>query len=119
MRFAIVKNGKELGERAFLEIKKVLDEKPDAVIGFATGNTPVPLYERMAEDHKRNGTSYKRVRAFNLDEYVGVDQNDKASFARFMRDNLFSKIDIDPRIRTSRTAWRRILPPSARGIPPR
>ena len=96
MRFAIVKNGKELGERAFLEIKKVLDEKPDAVIGFATGNTPVPLYERMAEDHKRNGTSYKRVRAFNLDEYVGVDQNDKASFARFMRDNLFSKIDIDP-----------------------
>ena len=67
MRFAIVKNGKELGERAFLEIKKVLDEKPDAVIGFATGNTPVPLYERMAEDHKRNGTSYKRVRAFNLD----------------------------------------------------
>ncbi len=96
MRFAIVKNGKELGERAFLEIKKVLDEKPDAVIGFATGNTPVPLYERMAEDHKRNGTSYKRVRAFNLDEYVGVDPNDKASFARFMRDNLFSKIDIDP-----------------------
>ena len=36
------------------------------------------------------------MRAFNLDEYVGVDKNDKASFARFMRDNLFSKIDIDP-----------------------
>ena len=96
MRIAIVRNGKELGERAFLEIKKVLAAKRDAVIGFATGNTPIPLYEKMADDHKKNGTSYKRVRAFNLDEYVGVDPNDKASFARFMRDNLFSKIDIDP-----------------------
>ena len=96
MRFAIVKSGKELAERAFLEIKKVLKEKPDAVIGFATGATPIPLYEKMAEDHKRGGLSYKRVRAFNLDEYVGVDPSDKASFKRFMRDNLFSKIDIDP-----------------------
>ena len=96
MRIAIVRNGKELAERAFVEIRKVLAEKPDAVIGFATGATPVPLYEKMADDHKKNGTSYKRVRAFNLDEYVGVDKNDKASFARFMRDNLFSKIDIDP-----------------------
>lgn len=96
MRIAIVRNAKELAERAFVEIRKVLAEKPDAVIGFATGATPVPLYEKMADDHKKNGTSYKRVRAFNLDEYVGVDKNDKASFARFMRDNLFSKIDIDP-----------------------
>lgn len=96
MRIAIVKNGKELGERAFLEIKKVLVEKPDAVIGFATGNTPLPLYEKMVADHKQNGTSYAKVKAFNLDEYVGVDPKDKASFARFMQDNLFSKIDIDP-----------------------
>ena len=96
MRFAIVKNAKELAERAFLEIKKVLDEKPDAVIGFATGSTPIPLYDKMADDHKRNGTSYKDVRAFNLDEYVGVDPGDKASFARFMQDRLFSRIDIDP-----------------------
>lgn len=96
MRIAIVKNGKELGERAFLEIKKVLAEKPDAVIGFATGNTPLPLYEKMVADHKQNGTSYAKVKAFNLDEYVGVDPKDKASFARFMQDNLFSKIDIDP-----------------------
>lgn len=96
MRFAIVKNAKELAERAFLEIKKVLDEKSDAVIGFATGSTPIPLYDKMADDHKRNGTSYKDVRAFNLDEYVGVDPGDKASFARFMQDRLFSRIDIDP-----------------------
>lgn len=96
MRFAIVKSAAELGERAFYEIKRVLDAKPDAVIGFATGRTPLPLYEKMAEDHKKNGTSYKRVTAINLDEYVGIEAKNKNSFARFMRDNLFSKIDIDP-----------------------
>lgn len=96
MRFAIVKSAAELGERAFYEIKRVLDAKPDAVIGFATGRTPLPLYEKMAEDHRKNGTSYKRVTAINLDEYVGIEANNKNSFARFMRDNLFSKIDIDP-----------------------
>ena len=96
MRIAIVKNAKELGERAFVEIKKVISEKPDAVIGFATGATPVALYEKMADDHKHGGLSYKQVKAFNLDEYVGVDPNGKASFKRFMADTLFSKIDIDP-----------------------
>ena len=96
MRFAIVKSAAELGERAFYEIKRVLDAKPDAVIGFATGRTPLPLYEKMAEDHRKNGTSYKRVIAINLDEYVGIEAKNKNSFARFMRDNLFSKIDIDP-----------------------
>ena len=96
MRFAIVKSAAELGERAFYEIKCVLKAKPDAVIGFATGRTPLPLYEKMASDHAKNGTSYKRVTAINLDEYVGVEAKDKNSFARFMKDNLFSKIDIDP-----------------------
>ena len=96
MRIAIVKNAKELGERAFVEIKKVISEKPNAVIGFATGATPVALYEKMADDHKHGGLSYKQVKAFNLDEYVGVDPNGKASFKRFMADTLFSKIDIDP-----------------------
>lgn len=96
MRFAIVKSAAELGERAFFEIKSVLKAKPDAVIGFATGRTPLPLYEKMAADHAKNGTSYKRVTAINLDEYIGVEAKDKNSFARFMKDNLFSKIDIDP-----------------------
>ena len=79
MRFAIVKSAAELGERAFYEIKRVLDAKPDAVIGFATGRPPLPLYEKMAEDHRKNGTSYKRVTAINLDEYVGIEAKNKNS----------------------------------------
>ncbi len=96
MKFALVKNNKELGERAFFEIKQVLDAKPDAVIGFATGSTPLPLYAKMVDDYKKNGTSYKAVKAVNLDEYVGLDAKDKNSYARFMRENLFDHIDILP-----------------------
>lgn len=64
------------------EIKQVLDAKPDAVIGFATGSTPLPLYAKMVDDYKKNGTSYKAVKAVNLDEYVGLDAKDKNSYAR-------------------------------------
>ena len=96
MRFAIVANAAQVAERAFFELKGVLKAKPDAVIGFATGATPLALYAKMVKDHKENGTSYKRVTAINLDEYVGVDAKDKSSFARYMRDNLFSQIDINP-----------------------
>ena len=99
MRFAIVANAAQVAERAFFELKGVLKAKPDAVIGFATGATPLALYAKMVKDHKENGTSYKRVTAINLDEYVGVDAKDKSSFARYMRDNLFSQIDIDPALR--------------------
>lgn len=96
MRFAIVNNDLELGKRSFYEVKQVLDVKPNAVIGFATGKTPLSLYAQMVEDHVKTGRSYKQVTAINLDEYVGVEAKEKSSFARFMRDNLFSKIDIDP-----------------------
>lgn len=96
MRIAIVANAAQVAERAFFELKGVLKAKPAAVIGFATGATPLALYAKMVKDHKENGTSYKRVTAINLDEYVGVDAKDKSSFARYMRDNLFSQIDIDP-----------------------
>lgn len=53
MRISIVRNSAELAERAFFEIKNVLKAKPDAVIGFATGSTPLPLYAKMVDDHKK------------------------------------------------------------------
>jgi len=48
------------------------------------------------EDHRQNGTSYRKVRTINLDEYVGLEKDNEQSYCRFMRENLFDKIDIDP-----------------------
>lgn len=82
---------------AALEVmKEVLDSKPDAVLGLATGSTPEGLYANMIEDHKENGTSYKDVKTYNLDEYVGIDRNDPQSYYTFMNEHLFKDIDINP-----------------------
>lgn len=68
--------------------------KPDSRIGFATGVSPVAAYKMCIEDHKQNGTSWKDVVTFNLDEFVGIDPNHRESFAKQMRDNLFNHIDV-------------------------
>lgn len=96
MKLAIVNSAKELGERALFEVKQVLKNKPDAVIGFATGATPVALYDAMVRDRKKNGTDYSSVVALNLDEYVGVEAKAANSFASYMRVKLFDHINIQP-----------------------
>mgnify|MGYP001624362795 FL=1 len=66
-----------------------------AVLGLATGTTPLGLYKKLIADHKKNGTSYKHIRAVNLDEYKGLPPEHNQSYAYFMRKNLFEHLDID------------------------
>ena len=95
MKIIIAKDYKELSREAFAVMAQVLDSKPDAVLGLATGSTPVGLYEEMIADHKKTGRSYRRVCAFNLDEYAGLSPENEQSYRYFMRKNLFDGIDID------------------------
>lgn len=95
MKIIIAKDYEELSQKAFEVMAEVLDKNPNAVLGLATGSTPVGLYEKMAEDHVKTGRSYKGVSAFNLDEYVGLSAENDQSYRYFMRKNLFDKIDID------------------------
>ena len=95
MKILIATSEKEFGKLAFAEIKKVLDEKPACTLGLATGSTPIPLYDEMVRDHCENGTSYKQVTTFNLDEYVGLPKEHSESYISFMTKNLFSRVDID------------------------
>jgi len=95
MKLIIAANAEEAGKKAFLEIKTAVDRNPRAVLGLATGSTPLPLYNEIIADRKKNGTSYKNITTFNLDEYVGLSANDPQSYIRFMKDSLFDHIDID------------------------
>ena len=72
-----------------------MQKKPDLVLGLATGSTPIPLYKEMVKDHQENGTSYAKVKTFNLDEYVGLPKEHPESYISFMTRNLFSHVDID------------------------
>ena len=95
MKIIIVENSEEFGKAAFNEVYKVVKNNPSATLGLATGSTPLPLYAEMVKDHHDRGTSYKDVRTFNLDEYVGLPASHKESYVNFMTRNLFSKIDVD------------------------
>ena len=74
-------------------MKTVLD-KGNPVLGLATGSSPVGLYKEMIRDHKENGTSYKNILTWNLDEYVGIPRTHEQSYWTFMHENLFNFIDI-------------------------
>lgn len=94
MNVIVVKDYAEMSGKAFEIVKSVVTEKKDAILGLATGSTPIGLYKAMIEDHKENKTSYENVKAFNLDEYVGLDYSSDQSYVYFMRENLFDHIDI-------------------------
>lgn len=94
MKVIKVKNYEEMSEEALKVMLGVVSENPNAVLGLATGSTPLGLYAKMAQDHRENGTSYANCRAVNLDEYVGLDASSDQSYVYFMRENLFKNIDI-------------------------
>jgi len=72
----------------------LLTEKPNAVLGLATGGTPVALYRQLAQAYTNGKVSFSAVSTFNLDEYVGLPVDHPASYAYFMKENLFSHVDI-------------------------
>ncbi len=95
MKIIITENYEEMSARAFEIIKSVVTENPSALLGLATGSTPLGLYRNMIDDHKKNGTSYKKISTVNLDEYEGLDVTSDQSYVYFMRKNLFEGLDID------------------------
>lgn len=87
-----VKNYEEASDKAFEIMKEFIVD--NAVLGLATGSTPLGLYERMVKDYKENNSSYKNIKTFNLDEYVGLPISHPESYYAFMHRNLFDHIDI-------------------------
>lgn len=95
MKVIIAKDYEEMSKKAFEVMREVVKGNPRAVLGLATGSTPIGLYKNMIEDHKQNGTSYREIRTVNLDGYAGLDYSSDQSYVYFMRSNLFDYIDID------------------------
>lgn len=95
MKVIITENYEEMSKKTAEIIIDIVKANPNAVLGLATGSSPIGTYQNMIKDHKENGTSYKGVRTVNLDEYVGLTADHDQSYAYFMRDNLFNHVDID------------------------
>ena len=95
MKVIVTENYDEMSKKAAEIIIGIVKNNPNAVLGLATGSSPIGTYKNMIEDHKTNGTSYKNVSSVNLDEYVSLNADHDQSYAYFMRTNLFDYIDID------------------------
>ena len=75
-------------------IANLINEKPNAVLGLATGSTPIPLYYELVRMHKDEGLSFSEIITFNLDEYIGLSGDHPCSYQFFMNEKLFGKIDM-------------------------
>lgn len=75
-------------------IVDAIKNKPNIVLGLATGSTPVGMYQNLIKKHKAGEVSFSEVKTFNLDEYVGLSQDHPCSYYYFMQENLFKDVDI-------------------------
>ena len=78
------------------KIAGVVRAKPSAVLGLATGGSPVPVYRELIRLHQEEGLDFSRVTTFNLDEYIGLGPSHPASYYHFMWKHLFQHINIRP-----------------------
>lgn len=96
MKIIITKDYEELSAKAAEILLGAVKQNPQAVLGLATGTTPLGLYAKMIADHRENGTDYSQIRTVNLDEYKGLPKTHGQSYAYFMRKNLFDGLGIKP-----------------------
>jgi len=96
MEVIISKTYEEMSRAAALDVAEVLNATPDAVIGMATGSTPLGLYQELVRMHKKEGLDFSQVTTFNLDEYVGLPVTHSQSYHYFMHENFFKHVNIPP-----------------------
>ncbi len=96
MEVIINKTSSAASELAAGQVARLIREKPNAVLGLATGSTPLLLYKELIALHRNEGLDFSRVITFNLDEYLGLSPSHHASYHRFMWENFFSLINVNP-----------------------
>lgn len=96
MEIIIQPNPESASRRAAQCVERLIREKPDAVLGLATGGTPLRLYTELIRLHQVAGLDFSRIRTFNLDEYVGLAATHPASYHAFMHHHFFRHINLRP-----------------------
>ena len=87
MLVVIKKNYDEMSKEAAKMVADLIRSKPNCVLGFATGSTPLGMYQELIRMHKEEGLDFSKVTTFNLDEYVGLPPEHPQSYAYFMWEN--------------------------------
>ena len=96
MKIIKVKTYAEMSHTAAKIIAEQITNKPNSVLGFATGSSPVGTYNELVKMYADGKISFKDITTFNLDEYCGLDKSNPQSYHHFMIQNLFNHVDINP-----------------------
>ena len=96
MELVILDNAEAIAQRAADAVEDLLTAEPAAVLGTATGSSPLPLYDELARRCEAGRLSFKEVTGFMLDEYVGLPEGHPERYATFMERNLRSRVDMRP-----------------------
>ena len=95
MRIIEAKNYEDLSKKAAEIIAAQVTLKPNAVLGLATGSTPVGTYKNLIKKYEEGELDFSQVTSVNLDEYKGLSGDHDQSYRYFMNDNLFNHVNID------------------------
>ena len=97
MEIIIQPNPESASRVAARVIVRLLRENPNAVLGLATGSTPLLLYRELIRLYQEKQVDFSRVTTFNLDEYIGLPTEHPQSYHSFMWENLFRHVNITPK----------------------
>lgn len=95
MQVVITQSAEQVAKLGAKHCYDLINVNPAAVLGLATGSTPVALYGQLIDLYRRNLVSYCLIKSFNLDEYVGLVPTHPQSYRYFMNHHLFNHIDIN------------------------
>ena len=95
MKLVLLNSSAEIADEVSSIIIEQVNRKPDSVLGFATGASPVETYNKLIEAYNDKKVSFKDITTFNLDEYCGLSRENENSYYYFMKDKLFGKTDVD------------------------
>lgn len=94
MKLIVKKSYGEVSKEAADIVAAIIRNNPEAVLGLATGSTPIGTYKELIRMYKEEGLDFSNIKSFNLDEYVGLDENHPNSYRYFMNTELFNHINI-------------------------
>lgn len=95
MKIIVTKNYEELSKVAANEMAETIKSNPKAILGLATGGSPIGMYKELIRMNKEGEIDFSTITTVNLDEYIGLSGEHTQSYRYFMNDNLFNHINID------------------------
>jgi glucosamine-6-phosphate deaminase len=96
MEVVILADAKEIGGVAADAVGELLDRKPDAVLGLATGSSPLAIYDELAARRDAGLISFRQARGFTLDEYVGLPAEHPERYRNVIDRVFVSRVDFAP-----------------------